>query len=135
MELEEQKSDKKTMIIAIITAIVVLAVLVGISLLLYNLGGTDQSALERVRDISIIFIVLLGGLTVVLLSAVVVALTYLIFQTKDRLIPLLDETTDTVKRARTTVEFMSDEAVRPMIAAAGTAARVRAMANAFRPKR
>ncbi len=135
MELEEQKSDKKTMIIAIITAIVVLAVLVGISLLLYNLGGTDQSALERVRDISIIFIVLLGGLTVVLLSAVVVALTYLIFQTKDRLIPLLDETTDTVKRARTTVEFMSDEAVRPMIAAAGTAARVRAMANAFRSKR
>ena len=135
MELEEQKSDKKTMIIAIITAIVVLAVLVGISLLLYNLGGTDQSALERVRGISIIFIVLLGGLTVVLLSAVVVALTYLIFQTKDRLIPLLDETTDTVKRARTTVEFMSDEAVRPMIAAAGTAARVRAMANAFRSKR
>lgn len=135
MELEEQKSDKKTMIIAIITAIVVLAVLVGISLLLYNLGGTDQSALERVRDISVIFIVLLGGLTVVLLSAVVVALTYLIFQTKDRLIPLLDETTDTVKRARTTVEFMSDEAVRPMIAAAGTAARVRAMANAFRSKR
>jgi len=135
MELEEQKSDKKTMIIAILSAIVVLAILIGISWFLYNLGGTDQSALERVRDISVIFIVLLGGLTVVLLSAVVVALTYLIFQTKDRLIPLLDETTDTVKRARTTVEFMSDEAVRPMIAAAGTAARVRAMANAFRPKR
>ncbi len=135
MELEEPKSDKKPMIVGIISTIVVLALFIGLSWFLYTLGGADQPALTRLRDIAIIFIVLLFTFTVVLLAGVVFVLFYLAIQTKDRVIPLLDETTETVKRARTTVEFVSDEAVRPVIAAAGTAARVRAMANAFRPRR
>jgi hypothetical protein len=122
--------DGKTKMWIAIGAIVVLAIILGISWLLYSLGGADQAPLERIRDIAIIFIVLLGAFTVVLLAGVAAALAFLMVQTKDRVIPLLEETTETVRRARGTVEFMSEEAVRPVVSAAGRAARIKAMTNA-----
>ena len=74
MELEEPKSDKKPMIVGIISTIVVLALFIGLSWFLYTLGGADQPALTRLRDIAIIFIVLLFTFTVVLLAGVVFVL-------------------------------------------------------------
>jgi hypothetical protein len=94
---------------------------------LYSLGDEDQSALERFADIAVIFIVLLFGLTVVLLAAIVAALGYLTLQVRDRVIPLLEELTSTVKRVRGTTEFMTEEAVKPIIGVAGTYAKIRAM--------
>lgn len=94
---------------------------------LYELGGGDQSALERFRDIAIIFIIFLFLLTVVLLAAIVAALGYLVFQIKDSVIPMLEELTQTTKRVRGTTEFISEEAVKPIIAVAGTYAKLRAM--------
>jgi hypothetical protein len=94
---------------------------------LYSLGDDDQSALERLRDISVIAIVLLFAITVILLAAIVAALGYLTFQVKDRVIPLLEEVTGTVKRVRGTAEFMTEEAVKPVIGVAGRYAKVRAM--------
>ena len=94
---------------------------------LYSLGNSDQSALERFRDIAIIFIIFLFLLTVVLLAAIVAALCYLVLQIKDRVIPMLEELTQTTKRVRGTAEFVSEEAVKPIIAVAGTYAKLRAM--------
>jgi len=94
---------------------------------LYVLGDDGQSALERFRDIAIIFIVLLFLITIILLAAIVAALGYLVFQIKDRVIPLLEETTGTVKRMRGTADFMTEEAVKPLIGVAGSYAKVRAM--------
>lgn len=94
---------------------------------LYVLGGDDQSALERFRDIAIIFIVLLFSLTVILLAAIVAALGYLTFQVKDRVIPMLEEMTGTMQRMRGTAEFMTEEAVKPILGVAGTYAKIRAM--------
>lgn len=94
---------------------------------LYSLGGRDQSALERFRDIAIIFIVLLFALTVVFLAAIVAALGYLVFQIKDRVIPLLEEINGTIQRLRGTAEFMTEEAVKPVLGVAGTYAKIRAM--------
>jgi hypothetical protein len=105
-------------------ALVILALLIWG---LYSLGGDDQSALERFRDIAIIFIVLLSAITVVLLAAIVAALGYLTFQIKDRVIPMLEELTGTVKRMRGTAEFVTEEAVKPIIGVAGTYARIRTM--------
>ena len=122
--------DGKTKGMIALGAVVALAIMLGICYLLYRLGGADQAPLERIRDIAVIFIVLLGAITVVLLAGVSAALAFLVFQTKDRVIPLLDETTETVRRARGTVEFMSEEAVRPVVNAAGRAARIKAMTNA-----
>ena len=94
---------------------------------LYVLGNDDESALERFRDIAVILIVLLFSITVILLAAIVAALGYLTFQIKDRVIPLLEETTGTVKRMRGTAEFMTEEAVKPIIGVAGKYAKMRAM--------
>lgn len=93
---------------------------------LYSLGGDDQSALERFRDIAIIFIVLLFLVTIVLLAAITAALGYLVFQIKDRVIPLLEEVNGTLKRLRGTADFMTEEAVKPIISVAGSYAKMRA---------
>jgi hypothetical protein len=93
---------------------------------LYSLGGEDQSPLERLRDISIIFIVLLFLVTVVLLAAITAALGYLVLQIKGRVIPLLEELNGTVKRLRGTADFVTEEAIKPIITVAGTYAKMRA---------
>lgn len=125
-----EESGGKTKLYLIGGSLLALLVLVGIVVLLYSLGGADQSALERLRDIAVIFIVLLGLVVVVLLAGVTAALAYLVFQVKDRVIPLLEEVAAMLRRTRGTVEFVSEEAVRPIVSAAGTIARVKAMANA-----
>lgn len=94
---------------------------------LYALGNDDQSALERFRDIAVIFIVLLFFVTVVLLAAITAALIYLTFQIKNRVIPMLEELTATAKRVRGTAEFMTEEAVKPILTVASTYAGMRAM--------
>ena len=94
---------------------------------LYVLGDEDQSALERLRDIAVIFVVLLSLLTVVFLAAITAALGYLVFQIKDRVIPLLEELTGTARRLRGTTVFVTEEAVKPIVTIASTYARVRAM--------
>src|SRR4051794_21195739 len=90
----------------------VLAILIfGLAILgLYSLGGDDQSSLEKLRDVSIIFIVFLSLVTVILLAGITAALVFLTFQIKDRVIPLLEEVTGTAQRIRGTTEFMTEEA-------------------------
>jgi hypothetical protein len=94
---------------------------------LYSLGDDDQSALERFRDISVIFIVLLSFIIVVLLAAITAALIFLVLQIKNRVIPMLEELTTTVKRVRGTTEFMTEEAVKPILTVASSYAGMRAM--------
>ncbi len=81
------------------------------------------------RDIAIIFMVLIGIIALLLGVALVTALIVVVFLIKDKVIPLLEQLTGTVGRVRGTTEFVSDEVVQPIIQAAGTVARVRAMAR------
>jgi hypothetical protein len=121
---------KKGILAGIVALIVFVAIVVG----LYLLGGSDQSALERLRDISIIFIVLIGAISVVLLAGITVALILLFIELKDRALPILDETTGTLNRVRGTANFVSEEAVKPIMTVAGKAARVRAMSRVIAGK-
>jgi hypothetical protein len=124
-------SMKKKGILAGVAALVVfIAIVVG----LYLLGGSDESALERLRDIAIIFIVLLGAISVVLLAGITVALILLFIELKDRALPILDETTGTLNRVRGTANFVSEEAVKPIMTVAGKAAKVRAMSRVMAGK-
>jgi len=118
----------------ILAGIVALIVFVAIVVGLYMLGGADQSALERLRDISIIFVVLIGAVSVVLLAGITVALILLFIELKDRALPILDETTGTLSRVRGTANFMSEEAVKPIMTVAGKAAKVRAMSRVIAGK-
>ena len=113
----------KGILAGVLTLLVFVLIVVG----LYLLGGDDQSALERLRDIAIIFIVLLGLVTVVLLAAITVALILLFMQLKDRAVPILDETTGTLSRIRGTTNFVTEEAVKPLLTVAGKYNRMRAM--------
>ena len=94
---------------------------------LYVLGDEDQSPLERLRDIAVIFVVLLSALVTVLLAAITAALVYLVFQIKDRVIPLLEELTGTARRVRGTATFVTEEAVKPIVTIASSYAKIRAM--------
>lgn len=104
-------------------AVVFIAIIVG----LFFLGGDHQSALEKLRDIAIIFIVLLSLVTVILLAGITAALVYLAFQIKDRVIPLLEEATGTVNRVRNTTNYMTEEAVKPIITFASNFMKIRQM--------
>lgn len=126
-EKDEEKTSRRTKLYIVGGSLLTLIVL-GLAIWgLYSLGTSDQSALERLRDIAVIFIVLLFALTVVLLAGIVAALVYLTFQLKDRVIPMLEEATATAKRVRGTAEFVTEEAVKPVLAVAGAYAKVRAM--------
>lgn len=111
-----------------------LFVVVGVGL--YLLGGDDQSALEKLRDIAVIFIVLASVLVVILLAAITAALAFLVLQIKDRVIPLLEEAkggmnqvTGTAARIRSTTEFVTEEAVRPLMTITGSLSKMRTMRN------
>jgi hypothetical protein len=124
--MEQGEGSGRWKLWAILAGVGTLVVFVLIIWGLYSLGGDDQSALERFRDIAIIFIVLLFLITIVFLAAITAALGYLVFAIKDRVIPLLEEANGTLKRLRGTADFVTEEAVKPIITVAGTYAKMRA---------
>lgn len=124
-----EKTQSRTKLYAILGGIGALILLVAIVVGLYLLGGDDQSALERLRDVAVIFIVLLAFVIVVLLAAITAALAYLTLQIKDRVIPALEEVSGTAKRVHTTTKFVTEEAVKPIVSVASSYARLRAMSR------
>jgi hypothetical protein len=119
----------------LIAGIATLLIFIVLIVVLYLLGDSDQSALERLRDIAIIFIVLTSAITVVLLAGITVALIFLTIQIKERVIPLLEETTGTVKRLRGTTNFVTEEAIRPILNVAGSYSKLRGMTKTVTGKR
>ena len=120
--------------IGIVAGIVATLIFVGIIVGLYMLGGDHQSALEKLRDISIVFSQLLMLVVVILLAAITAALIWLVMKIKDQVIPMLDESLDILKefkgtasRVSNTTNFMTEEAVKPIVTAAGQVAKIRKM--------
>jgi hypothetical protein len=136
MEQQQQSTSRTKWYLiggAVLTLVIFAAIIVG----LYLLGDSDQSALERLRDIAVIFIVLLLLITTILLAGITAALVFLMVQMKDRVIPAIEELTGTLKRVRGTTDFVTQEAVKPIITIASGYASLRAMAKTFveRPKK
>jgi hypothetical protein len=104
-------------------AVLLIAIIVG----LYLLGGDHQSPLERLRDISLVFITLGLILVVMLMAALVGAVVWLVLLLKDQIIPLLEQLTATATRVRGTTEFVSEEVASPIISAYSSVAGWRAM--------
>lgn len=110
---------------AIIGGSIAVVLLIVIIVLLYL--GDAGPITARLRDISIIFFSLLGILGVILLAALVGAVLWLVFTVKDKVVPLLETLTETASRLKGTTEFMTEQAVQPVIRVAGTVARMRAV--------
>jgi hypothetical protein len=113
---------KKWAIIGGIIAVVVLAVIIG---LLY--WGGAGAPTQRLRDISIVFISLFAVISTVLLAAIVGAVLWLIFLLRDKVVPLLETLTETATHVKGTTQFVSEQAVAPIISVAGTVAKMRAV--------
>ncbi len=126
---EDERSEKgsRTKLYAILAGLAMLVLTILLTIGLYALGDSSQSALERLRDIAVIYIVLMCLILVILMAAVTAALIYLILQIKSQVIPMLQELTGTINRVRGTTEFITDEAVKPVISAAGKVAQWKAM--------
>jgi hypothetical protein len=104
-----------------------LALFVVLFVLLYMLGGPEQSPLERVRDIAVIFLALSTVLVVVLLGALVGIGIWLALSIRDHLLPLLGAATETVTRTKGTVEFVGEAVARPIIRTYGRVAGLRSL--------
>ena len=96
-------------------------------IVLYLLGSSHESALQRVTEISIIFLALCTVLGVLLMGALVGAVLWLVFLTKDKVIPLLEQLTAAATRLRGTAEFVGDEVAAPIISVYSSVAGVRAL--------
>lgn len=112
---------------AALAILIVVLVVVGLAYWLYQLGGVDQAPLERLRDIVIIFLAFQLLLVTIILGGIAAGLVFLIVVLKDQVIPLLAELTETAKRLRGATEFVTEEAVKPIITTAGQIAKMRAM--------
>lgn len=127
-EMEEQGADSgRWKWWAALVILILGLIVVGIAYGLYQLGGADQAPLERLRDIAIIFLIFQLLLVTIILAGIAAGLVFLIMVLKDQIIPLLSELTETARRLRGTTEFMTEEAVKPIIKSAGQAAKWRAM--------
>ncbi len=113
---------KKWAIIGGSIGAVVLAIIIA---LLY--WGDEGPVTARLRDISIVFISLFAVIATLLLAAILGAILWLVLTLRDRVIPLLETLTATATRVKGTTEFMTEQAVQPIISVAGTMARMRAM--------
>lgn len=104
-----------------------LALFVLLFVVLYLLGGPEQSPLERVRDIAVIFLALATVLVVLLLGVLVGVAIWLGLLIRDHLIPLLAAATETMTKAKGTVEFVGETVARPIIRTYGRVAALRAL--------
>jgi len=116
---------KKWAIIGGIIAVVVLALIIG---LLF--WGDEGPVTARLRDISIIFISLFSVIATILLAAIVGAILWLVFTLRDKVVPLLENLSASAARLKGTTEFLSEQAVSPVISAAGAFAKFRAVTRA-----
>lgn len=120
--------------IAIIGGSIVVVVFIALIVVLYMLGGKEESSLERLRDIAIILNQLFMFVIVILLAAITAALFWLVIKVKDQVMPLLDEGLailrefkGTASRVQNTTSFVTEEAVKPIMTAAGQYAKIRKM--------
>jgi hypothetical protein len=116
---------KKWAIIGGIIAVVVLALIIG---LLY--WGDEGPVTARLRDISIVFISLFSVIATILLAAIVGAILWLVFTIRDKVVPLLENLSASAARLKGTTDFLTEQAVSPVIKTAGAFAKVRAVTRA-----
>ncbi|HUG14365.1 MAG TPA: hypothetical protein VMM78_05030 [Thermomicrobiales bacterium] len=119
----------------ILGGLVALAIIVGSLIGLYYLGSSEQSDLERLRDVVIVVFGIFLVLAALLTAALIGALVWLVLTLRGKLVPLFDDKVsplldtlgETASRVKGTAEFMSEEVASPVISFYGTIAKARAM--------
>ena len=110
-----------------VTVIGLVVLFVVLFVVLYLLGGSDQSALERITNIAVIFLALSVVLVVLLIGALVGVIVWFSLRIKDGAIPIFGQVTETIARVRGTTEFIGEEAAKPVISFYSRVAGIRAL--------
>jgi hypothetical protein len=110
-----------------VTVIGLVVLFVVLFVVLYLLGGSDQSALERIMEITVIFLGLSAVLVVLLMGALVGIIVWFALRIKDGAVPVLEQLTETIARVRGTTEFIGEEAAKPVISFYSRVAGIRAL--------
>lgn len=120
----------------IVIVIVALAILIGAPVGLYFLGDDESSALEKLRDVAIVLMVLIGIVMALLMTFLVAALAWLAIIIKDKLVPVLESLNETAGKVKETTsevstqvvgttQFVTENVAKPMITAYGLVAQAR----------
>jgi hypothetical protein len=126
---------------AIVGGVLALVLIGAIIFWLYTLGGDDQSSLEIVRDIVIVFYGFMMVIVTMLMAVAVAALAYLIIVVRRKLVPIMEKVVDlqvkavsmqestleTLNRVKGTTDFVTEEVAAPIISVYGTVAKGRMM--------
>jgi hypothetical protein len=107
--------------IVLVLLLIVAAIVAG----LYGLCGSSSSALQCVRDVAIIVLVLETFVVTLLLALIVLLFGRLISTIQDQVMPVLHSAQRTAQTVEGTTKFVSDTVVAPLISLAGFAAGLR----------
>ncbi len=137
-ELSPEPADKRPSSYGIIAAIVVIAILAGISIWLFY--HPDSTA--TLRDIFIIWLGLGIFIIILLIIVLIIIITYLVLKVNDlvqlvdrEIKPILYTIQDTLNNVQGTTTFISDHAAKPVISTVSTVAAVRSIVSTlFRRK-
>jgi hypothetical protein len=124
-------SLRRIVIIAVGGLFGLFALLFVIALLLSGVSDVEgMGAVVRLaRDLVIIFLALEGALIVLALGVLILQIARLINLIQTEVKPILENTQETLKTARGTVEFMSGNITQPLVRAGGFFAALSIMLN------
>jgi hypothetical protein len=103
--------------LGIVLAVVLVVALIGVSL--YAVCGNRDGAMQCVRDIAIIVLVLETFVVTLLLALIVLLFGKLVSTIQDQVLPILASAKHTVDAVQGTTTFVSDTIVAPLIGMAG----------------
>ncbi len=119
---------------AILGGVLVLVLLIAAIVGLYYGGGSDQSFLERARDIVIVLFGLLMVVVALLMAVIAAAVAYLVIVVRRKIVPIMEKVVDlqettleTLHRVKGTTDFVTEEVASPIISVYGTVAKGRMM--------
>jgi hypothetical protein len=122
----EQRSSsgwslRRILVVSVGGFFALLALLFLLALLIATVSGVEGAAevVRLVRDMVIIFLALEGALIILSLAILILQIARLIEMVQTEIKPILENTQETVRTAKGTVEFMSGNVTQPVIRASG----------------
>lgn len=110
---EIEKASKRFIIIAVITGIIVLALVVAATMFLIREDNRDTTA--QIRDIFIIFMALESLIIGIALIILIIQLSTLINLLQNEIKPIINSTNETVNTLKGTAQFVSNHLTEPVI--------------------
>lgn len=111
-ELREQERKQKRLILTLVAAILLIVALLGVAIYFLMQPATPT---DKIRDVFIIVVALETLVIGAALVVLVVQLASLVNLLQNEVRPILQATSETVNTLRGTAEFLSENAVEPII--------------------